>query len=69
MVVFCLLVPVEDQVISLVIETRASDQHMLNCTWNLHPRTEEAVATGVGLGPVSAEPVRPVAATEELGNN
>ena len=67
--VFCLLLPVEDEVISLVIKARTSDQHVLHCTWSLHPRAEKTVTTGVGLGPESAEPVSLVSPTKALGNN
>ena len=69
MIAFSLLAPIEYKVFSLVIKARAGDQHVFHCSWDLHARTEKAVTTGVGLGPVSTEPVRPVAPTEQLSNH
>ena len=67
MIFFSLLAPIEKKVFSLVkAKARAGDQHVFYCSWDLHARTEKAVTTGVGLGPVSTEPVIPVVATEEL---
>ena len=68
-IVFSLLTPIENKVFSLVIKARAGDQHVFHCSWDLHARTEKALTTGVGLGPLSTEPVRPVAPTEQLSNH
>ena len=65
-IILSLLLPVHGDIFSFVGKALTSYKHMLNSARDHLARAEQAEPTGVVLGPMSAEPVRPVASTEKL---
>ena len=62
--IFCILIPVLENVDSFFIKSLATGQEMLNCSRNVESRAEEAVSLLVTGGPMSGVPVRVISTTE-----